>query len=176
MSARAAARVVELSELIDHHNERYFALDDPEIADAEYDELMRELRAIEVAHPELVTPESPTQGPGRAPATTFASVTHVARMLSLDNAFDRDELRAWFERIEKLVPPPIEFVGEPKLDGLAISLLYEDGKLVRAATRGDGVTGEDVTPNVATITAIPSRLSGSTVPTRLEVPNDIWMK
>ncbi len=175
MSARAAARVVELRELIDHHNERYFALDDPEISDAEYDELMRELRAIEATHSELVTPESPTQGPGRAPPTTFASVTHVARMLSLDNAFDREELSAWFERIEKLVPPPIEFVGEPKLDGLAISLLYEDGKLVRAATRGDGVTGEDVTPNVATITAIPSRLSGSTVPTRLEVRGEIFM-
>jgi len=175
VSVSPAERALELRALIDHHNERYFALDDPEISDAEYDELMRELRAIEEAHPDLVTPDSPTQGPGRAPTTTFAEVTHVARMLSLDNAFDRDELRAWYERIEKLVPPPIEFVGEPKLDGLAISLLYEDGRLVRAATRGDGVTGEDVTPNVATIGAIPRRLSGSEVPSRLEVRGEIFM-
>ncbi|HEU5301852.1 MAG TPA: NAD-dependent DNA ligase LigA [Acidimicrobiia bacterium] len=175
MSVRPAERALELRALIDHHNERYFALDDPEISDAEYDELMRELRAIEEAHPDLVTPDSPTQGPGRAPTTTFAEVAHVARMLSLDNAFDRDELRAWYERIERLVPPPIEFVGEPKLDGLAISLLYEDGRLVRAATRGDGVTGEDVTSNVATIGAIPRRLSGSGVPSRLEVRGEIFM-
>ena len=175
MSTDPAERAAELRERIDYHNERYFALDDPEIADAEYDELMRELRAIEDEHPGLVSPDSPTQGPGRAPNTTFAAVIHVARMLSLDNAFDRDELRAWYERIEKLVPPPIEFVGEPKLDGLAISLLYEEGRLVRAATRGDGVTGEDVTPNVATIAAIPRTLSGSAIPTRLEVRGEIFM-
>ena len=175
MSADAAERAAKLCELIDHHNERYFALDDPEVSDAEYDELMRELRAIEDAHPDLVTPDSPTQGPGRAPTTTFASVTHVARMLSLDNAFDGDELRVWYERIEKLVPPPIEFVGEPKLDGLAISLLYEDGRLARAATRGDGVTGEDVTPNVATIASIPRALSGGAIPSRLEVRGEIFM-
>ncbi|MFO7591477.1 MAG: NAD-dependent DNA ligase LigA [Acidimicrobiia bacterium] len=175
MSVSPAERAFELRALIEYHNERYFALDDPEISDAEYDELMRELRAIEDAHPDLVSLDSPTQAPGRAPTTTFAAVTHVARMLSLDNAFDRDELRAWYERIEKLVPPPIEFVGEPKLDGLAISLLYEDRRLVRAATRGDGVTGEDVTPNVATIAAIPRRLSGSGFPSRLEVRGEIFM-
>ena len=175
MSADPAERAAELRDVIEHHNERYYALDDPEVSDAEYDELLRELQALEAAHPRLVTPDSPTQHPGRAPATTFAPVTHLARMLSLDNAFDHDELRAWHDRIEKLVPPPIEFVGEPKLDGLAISLLYEHGRLTRAATRGDGRVGEDVTPNVATIAAIPTTLAGSSVPTRLEVRGEVFM-
>ncbi|MBM3672082.1 MAG: NAD-dependent DNA ligase LigA [Actinobacteria bacterium] len=170
-----AERVEQLRAEIEYHNERYFLDDAPEIADAEYDALMRELRELEAAHPELVTPSSLTQRPGGAATTTFAPVSHVAPMLSLDNAFSREELDAWHDRIVKLVPGPIVFVAEPKLDGLAISLLYEGGRLTRAATRGDGVTGEDVTPNVATIAAIPERLTGKAVPDRLEVRGEIFM-
>jgi DNA ligase (NAD+) len=169
------ARAAELRALIDYHNERYFLLDDPEISDAEFDALLRELRELEAAHPELVTADSPTQRPGGARSATFAPVEHLVRMLSLDNAFSRDELVAWYERISKIVDEPIHFVGEPKLDGLAISLLYEGGRLVRAATRGDGVTGEDVTPNVATIAPIPRRLGGTGIPARLEVRGEVFM-
>jgi DNA ligase (NAD+) len=172
-----AARAATLREQIEHHNDRYYLLDEPEISDAEFDVLLRELQAIEAAHPELVTPDSPTQHAGVATGVgaTFAPVRHVVRMLSLDNAFSRDELLAWYERISRIVTDPIAFVGEPKLDGLAISLLYEEGVLTRAATRGDGVTGEDVTPNVATIASIPAKLVGSKVPTRLEVRGEVFM-
>jgi DNA ligase (NAD+) len=171
-----AARAAELRAAIAYHNERYYLLDDPEIADAEFDQLLRDLEALEAEHPELVTPDSPTQGPGTVVgAATFAPVRHVAPMLSLDNAFSRDELTAWYERISRIVPSAIAFVGEPKLDGLAISLLYEGGRLARAATRGDGVTGEDVTPNVATIASIPARLVGDDVPSRLEVRGEVFM-
>jgi len=170
-----AERVEELRALIEYHNERYFLEDEPEISDAEYDARMRELRELEVAHPELVTPDSPTQRPGGGATATFAPVQHVSPMLSLDNAFTREELLAWHVRIVKIVPGPIGFVGEPKLDGLAISLLYEDGRLTRAATRGDGVTGEDVTPNVATIASIPKRLTGGSPPERLEVRGEVFM-
>jgi DNA ligase (NAD+) len=171
-----AARIAELRRQIEYHNERYYLLDDPEISDAEWDELLRELQQLEAEHPELVTPDSPTQRAGVArTAATFAPVQHVVPMLSLDNAFTRDELRAWHERISRIVPGVIEFVGEPKLDGLAISVLYEGGRLVQAATRGDGVTGEDVTPNVATIASIPERLTGTAVPERLEVRGEVFM-
>ncbi|MEX2255981.1 MAG: NAD-dependent DNA ligase LigA [Acidimicrobiia bacterium] len=170
------ARAVELRQQIEYHNDRYYLFDDPEISDAEFDVLLRELHEIEAAHPELITPDSPTQRAGVASTgATFAPVRHVAPMLSLDNAFSRDELRAWFERISRIVMDPIGFVGEPKLDGLAISLLYEAGSLTRAATRGDGVTGEDVTVNVATIARIPSKLVGSKMPTRLEVRGEVFM-
>ena len=169
------ARAAELRALVEYHTERYYLLDDPEISDAEFDALLRELRELEAAHPELITPDSPTQRPGGALSATFAPVAHLVRMLSLDNAFSRDELVSWYERISKIVDEPIRFVGEPKLDGLAISLLYEDGRLMRAATRGDGVTGEDVTPNVATIASIPSRLGGTAVPARLEVRGEVFM-
>ncbi len=171
----AAARVDELRRELAEHNERYFVLDDPIISDAEFDELMRELRVLEASYPALATPDSPTQRPGGAPSATFAPVTHVVPMLSLDNAFTDAELRAWHTRVARLVPDPIVFVGEPKLDGLAISLLYEDGRLVRAATRGDGVTGEDVTANVATIEAIPKRLADGAVPRRMEVRGEVFM-
>jgi len=170
-----ADRITELRALIEYHNERYFVHDAPEISDAEFDALVRELRDLEAAHPELITPDSPTQRPGGAPAATFAPVTHVLPMLSLDNAFSRDELVAWYERIVKLVPPPIHFVGEPKLDGLAVSLLYEGGRFTRGATRGDGVTGEDVTPNIATISSIPKRLSRAAIPERIEVRGEVFM-
>ena len=170
-----ATRVEELRALIEYHNERYFVEDAPEISDAEYDALMRELKELESAHPELVTTESPTQRPGGAASATFAPVQHVTPMLSLDNAFSRDDLFSWHDRIVKLVPGPIVFVGEPKLDGLAISLLYEDGRLTRAATRGDGVTGEDVTANIATIGSIPKRLVNGALPNRLEVRGEVFM-
>ena len=168
-------RVEQLRAEIEYHNERYFLEDEPEVSDADYDALMRALRELEAAHPELVTPDSPTQRPGGGAAATFAPVPHVAPMLSLDNAFTHEELLAWHARIVKLVPGPIPFVGEPKLDGLAISLLYEDTRLTRAATRGDGVTGEDVTPNVATIASIPKRLTGGSLPERLEVRGEVFM-
>jgi DNA ligase (NAD+) len=169
-------RVAELRALIQEADYRYYTLDDPSVADAEYDAWMRELRTIEDGHPDLVTPDSPTQTPRGAPSPTFAPVRHESRMFSLDNAFDRDELAAWYERIGRIVTDPIGFVGEPKLDGLAISLLYVDGRLARAATRGDGVTGEDVTANVATIASIAKRLDGSNaVPTRVEIRGEVFM-
>jgi DNA ligase (NAD+) len=171
----AAARVAELRELIEYHNERYFVEDAPEISDAEFDELVGELRVLEVEHPALVTPDSPTQRPGGAAASTFAPVTHVVPMLSLDNAFDEAELRAWATRIERLVTSSVRYVAEPKMDGLAISLLYEDGRYVRAATRGDGRTGEDVTANVATITRVPKRLRSPEAPASLEVRGEVYM-
>src|SRR4051812_19287046 len=132
-------RVEELRETIRYHDERYFGEDAPEISDAEYDALMRELRTLEGDHPELVTPDSPTQRPGAGSVPTpFSEVRHLLPMMSLDNAFSEEELLAWGQRIARLVTEPIAYVGEPKLDGLAISLLYEGGRFVRAATRGNG--------------------------------------
>jgi DNA ligase (NAD+) len=170
-----ARRAAELRAELDEHSYRYYVLDDPTVSDAEFDLLMRELAALEAEYPDLRTPDSPTQRAGYAPSATFAEVTHDVRMLSLDNAFDRAELDAWYERITKLVPGPVRFVGEPKLDGLAISLLYVDGRLVRGATRGDGVTGEDVTANVLTIADIPRRLDGTDLPPRMEVRGEVFM-
>jgi DNA ligase (NAD+) len=171
----AAERVAALREELDDHNYRYFVLDDPTVSDAEFDALMVELRELEAQYPSLRTPDSPTQRPGGVPSTTFAPVVHDTPMLSLDNAFTRRELDAWYERITKLVPGPVTYVGEPKLDGLAMSLLYIDGRLARAATRGDGVTGEDVTANVKTIASIPARLTDDGVPSRLEVRGEVFM-
>ena len=171
----ARRRAEALRAELDDHSYRYYVLDDPTVSDAEFDLLMRELAALEAEHPDLVTPDSPTQRAGYSPSATFAEVTHDVRMLSLDNAFDRDELGAWYERIAKLVTEPIAFVGEPKLDGLAMSLLYVDGRLVRGATRGDGVTGEDVTPNVLTIPDIPRVLEGDDLPARMEVRGEVFM-
>jgi DNA ligase (NAD+) len=129
-----AVRAEELRELIRHHNQRYYELDDPEVSDAEYDELVRQLARIEADRPDLVTADSPTQRPGGAVSATFSPVAHLVPMLSLDNAFDLSDLLAWGKRLERLVPEPVAFVGEPKLDGLAISLVYERGRLIRAAT------------------------------------------
>src|SRR5262245_8995745 len=171
----ATERAAELRGLVEYHNERYFVLDEPEVSDAEYDALVRELKDLEAEYPGLVTPDSPTQRPGGAPSATFAPVTHIVPMLSLDNAFSLEDLLAWGKRLERLVPDSIRFVCEPKMDGLAISLLYEDGRLTRGATRGDGVTGEDVTANVATIASIPKRLTGKNVPARLEVRGEVFM-
>jgi len=170
-------RAAELRALIAHHNERYHVLDDPEVADAEYDELVRELRGIEAEHPDLVVPDSPTTTVGAAPSTLFAPVVHHVPMMSLDNAFSPDELRAWADRVAKQVPPDTAFECELKIDGLAMSLLYRDGEFVQAATRGDGRTGEDVTANVATVAAVPRRLdpAAGPAPAVLEVRGEIYM-
>ncbi len=170
-----AARATDLAAQIRFHRDRYYRDDEPEVSDAEFDELVRELTVLAAAHPELDTADSPLAEVGAPPSATFAPVQHVVPMLSLDNTFDRDELVAWYARIERVITDPVAFVGEPKLDGLAISLLYEDGALVRGATRGDGETGEDVTANVATIAAIPEHLRGAEIPRRLEVRGEIFM-
>ena len=170
-----ALRAQELRELIEYHNEQYFVFDAPEVADAEFDALVRELRALEEKHPELLTPDSPTQRPGGRPASTFAPVEHRQPMLSLDNAFSREELESWGTRIEKLVPGAIGFVAEPKLDGLAISLQYEDGRFTIGATRGDGRTGENVTENLRTIAVVPHQLKGKRVPEHIEVRGEVFM-
>jgi DNA ligase (NAD+) len=169
------ARVAELREIINYHTDLYFVHDAPELADAEFDALVRELRELEAKYPALVVADSPTQRPGGRPASTFAPVRHRVPMLSLDNAFSRDELLAWGVRVQKLVPEPVRFVAEPKLDGLAVSLQYEDGAFTIGATRGDGVTGENVTENLRTIAQIPKRLKGKDQPRLLEVRGEVFM-
>nr|WP_020574753.1 NAD-dependent DNA ligase LigA [Actinopolymorpha alba] len=150
-----------LAQEIEEHNYRYYVLDRPSVSDAEYDALMRELRDLEEAHPELRTPDSPTQKVSGSWSTEFAPVEHLERMMSLDNAFALEELRAWAARVEREVGTEAEYLCELKIDGLAVDLVYEEGRLVRAATRGDGRTGEDVTLNVRTIATIPDKLGGS---------------
>ncbi|OOG25966.1 DNA ligase (NAD(+)) LigA [Thioalkalivibrio denitrificans] len=171
-------RVNSLREQLEHHNYRYYVLDDPEIPDAAYDALMGELQALEAEYPDLVTPDSPTQRVGAEPARAFAEARHLLPMLSLDNAFEEDEVLAFEKRIHDRLgdDTPVEFAVEPKLDGLAISLLYENGHLVRGATRGDGTTGEDVTGNVRTIRAIPLKLHGGGHPRLLEVRGEVYME
>jgi DNA ligase (NAD+) len=172
----AAARIAQLREQIAEHNYRYYALDEPVISDAAYDALLRELQSLEAAHPQLITPDSPTQRVGATPASQFAPVRHALPMLSLDNAFSDDEVHDFVRRIaEKLGRSTLLFSAEPKLDGLAISLRYEDGLLVQGATRGDGATGEDVTANLRTIRAIPLRLRGKDRPRVLEVRGEVYM-
>src|SRR6266705_2420283 len=167
--ADARRRVEELRDLVNHHNYRYHVLDDPEVSDAEYDELMRELRALEEAFPEFVTPDSPTQRVGGAPTALFAPTRHRLPMLSLDNAFSWEELNAWGKRVERVVGRQAEFVCELKIDGLAVRLTYEDGAYVQGATRGDGDTGDDITANIRTIRSVPMRLRGTGHPKVLEV-------
>jgi DNA ligase (NAD+) len=174
MSEGAAERAEELRELIKYHNRRYFDLDDPEISDAEYDELVRELARLEREHPELVTAESPTQQVGGAPVGLFAEVRHRTPMMSLDKTTSYEELLAWGKRMERYISGDVVFTCELKVDGLAMSLLYEGGRLSRAATRGNGEVGEDVTANVATIAAVPDCL-GSGSPDVLEVRGEIYM-
>ena len=176
----AAARVGELRAEITYHNERYHTLDDPEISDADYDALVRELRALEADHPDLVDDTSPTRQIGGAIAATFSPVTHRVPMMSLDNAMDADELRAWADRIVKgLDGETPTYVCELKFDGLAISLRYEDGRFVQAATRGDGRVGEDVTANVSTITDVPKELvvghGVQDVPSVFEMRGEVYM-
>ncbi len=177
VSARAAA----LRALILHHNELYNVLDAPEIPDSEYDLLVVELRQLESDYPSLATPDSPTQTVGAAPSGLFQEVRHRVPMMSLDNAFDESELRAWAERLRRQAPDldleSLAFSCEPKVDGVAMSLTYERGKFVQAATRGDGVTGEDVTANVATVSDVPKELAkaGGPYPAVLEVRGEIYM-
>jgi len=178
MSVPAEARqhIEKLRKEINHHNYRYYVLDDPEITDAEFDRLMRELEQLEAKYPELITPDSPTQRVGAEPLKQFAEVRHEIPMLSLANAFSDGEVDDFDRRgRERLDVQKLEYCVEPKLDGLAISLLYEDGLLSRGATRGDGMTGEDVTLNVRTIDAIPLRLIGNGNPAVLEVRGEVIM-
>lgn len=171
-----AQRAAALREQIDYHNYRYYVLDAPEITDAEFDKLFRELQQLERDHPELITPDSPTQRVGAAPLTEFGEVKHVIPMLSLDNAFSEDEVRAFDRRVrEGLERKEVRYAAEPKLDGLAVSLLYEDGMLVKAATRGDGYTGEDISQNARTIASVPLRLRGKGYPRTLEVRGEVYM-
>ena len=173
-TARQRARV--LHEELHEHNYRYYVLDDPVITDAEYDRLLRELQQLEAKHPELVTPDSPTQRVGAEPLKAFGQVRHELRMLSLDNAFDDDELADFDRRVcARLDADDVEYAAEPKLDGVAVSLLYEDGVLVRGATRGDGETGEDITQNVRTIDGVPLRLTGDNIPRVLEVRGEVYI-
>ena len=148
-------RAAELREEIRRHDRLYHTEARPEITDAEYDALVRELKAMEAEHPELITPDSPTQRVGGAPVSDLPNVRHEIPLLSLDNAYNREELEAWLKRVKERLGRTPPLVAELKIDGLSVSLVYEDGVLVRAATRGDGTTGEDVTPNVRTIHAVP---------------------
>ncbi|PLV63301.1 NAD-dependent DNA ligase LigA [Erwinia sp. B116] len=170
-------QLTHLRTLLRHHEYQYHVLDAPEVPDAEYDRLLGELRALEAEHPELITPDSPTQRVGAAPLAAFGQVRHEVPMLSLDNAFDEESYLAFNKRVQDRLKSSDEvtFCCELKLDGLAVSLLYENGLLVRAATRGDGTTGEDITSNVRTIRAIPLVLRGEHIPARLEVRGEVFM-
>ncbi|EOZ6411151.1 NAD-dependent DNA ligase LigA [Cronobacter turicensis] len=170
-------KLTQLRTTLRHHEFLYHVMDAPEVPDAEYDRLMRELRALEEAHPELVTPDSPTQRVGAAPLTAFSQVRHEVPMLSLDNVFDEASFLAFNKRVQDRLKntDALVYCCELKLDGLAVSLLYEDGLLVRAATRGDGTTGEDITLNVRTIRAIPLKLHGDNIPARLEVRGEVFL-
>ncbi|MRT56951.1 NAD-dependent DNA ligase LigA [Enterobacteriaceae bacterium RIT693] len=170
-------QLTQLRTTLRHHEYLYHVQDNPEIPDAEYDRLMRELRALEEAHPELITQDSPTQRVGAAPLSEFTQVRHEVPMLSLDNVFDEASYLAFNKRVQDRLKSPdaLTFCCELKLDGLAVSLLYEDGVLVRAATRGDGTTGENITANVRTIRAIPLKLTGDNIPRRIEVRGEVFL-
>ena len=172
--AAAKVRVEELREQLNEHSYRYYVLDDPVVSDAEYDELMRELRELEERFPELITPDSPTQRVGITPADLFAPVQHRAPMLSLDNAFSEAELKAWATRVERAVGTSARYSCELKIDGVAVALTYEDGVLVQGATRGDGRTGEDITANVRTVRSVPQRLRTKQPPKLLEVRGEVY--
>jgi DNA ligase (NAD+) len=166
-----------LAERVEDARWRYYVLDDPTMSDADFDASMRELEQLEEAHPDLRTPDSPTQQVGGAVSTSFDAVEHRERMLSLDNVFTRSELEAWAERVERAVGSDVEYLCELKVDGLAVNLTYEGGRLVGGATRGDGRTGEDITPNVRAVTGIPHRLTGTDehpVPDMLEVRGEVY--
>ncbi|MFE9412779.1 NAD-dependent DNA ligase LigA [Streptomyces sp. NPDC006704] len=173
--AEAREQHALLSEQIEEHRFRYYVRDQPVISDGDFDRLLRSLEALEEEYPELRTPDSPTQKVAGAYETDFASVEHRERMLSLDNAFDDEELAAWSERVAKDVgTPSFHYLCELKVDGLAVNLTYEHGRLTRAATRGDGRTGEDITPNVRTIADIPARLRGDRVPALVEIRGEVY--
>lgn len=174
-------RAAELRKQLEHHGHRYYVLDDPEIGDDDYDALLDELRALEAEHPELVSPDSPTQRVGGEPVGALEKVAHLQPMLSLANARSAEELRAWVARMrshlarEGIDDPSFEYVAEPKVDGLAMSLVYERGRLVRAVTRGNGEIGENVTHNVRTIAAVPSELDVKRPPALVEVRGEVYM-
>jgi DNA ligase (NAD+) len=178
---KVVERAAQLREELTEHGRRYYVLDDPVITDDQYDALLDELRAIEAEHPELLTPDSPTQRIGGEPVSSLSKVTHRQPMLSLANARSEDELRAWIERMrnhlarEGIEDPEFQYVAEPKIDGLAISLVYRDGVLERGATRGNGEVGEDVTHNLRTIPTIPLRIEGDDAPALLEVRGEVYM-
>ena len=168
-------RIQQLREEVDRHNYRYHVLDDPIVSDAHYDDLMKQLSELEAEHPELVTPYSPTQRVGAAPLEGFDEVEHPSPMLSLANAFDMDQLRAWHRRAQDLLEGAgFNMVCELKIDGLAVALTYEDGRLARGATRGDGIHGEDVTSNLRTIKSIPLLVRGNSIPSRFEVRGEVY--
>ena len=172
-------QISSLRDLIRHHEYCYYVLDAPEIPDVEYDKLIKQLQNLELAHPELITPDSPTQRVGGAPLSQFSSIRHQLPMLSLDNVFDESSFIAFNKRIKDRLEldedQAVEYCCELKLDGLAVSLLYENGQLIQAATRGDGTTGEDITANVRTIKTIPLVLQGENIPSRLEVRGEVFM-
>jgi DNA ligase (NAD+) len=178
-AASVEERAAELRRLLDHHSYQYYVLDDPEISDAEFDRLYDELVALEEAHPELVTADSPTQRVGAAPSTKFPKVEHLSPMGSLDKVSSEETLRKWVDDVRKRLDSnePVAYVTEPKIDGSAVSLVYENGVFVRGATRGDGIRGEDVTPNLKTIKAIPLRMrlpEGEKPPALLEVRGEVY--
>ncbi|WP_070988104.1 NAD-dependent DNA ligase LigA [Halofilum ochraceum] len=176
-SGTAAERAAVLRERLHHHNYRYYVLDDPEVTDAEYDRMLRELQDLEAEHPELQTPDSPTQRVGAPPLEKFDTGAHLVPMLSLENAFDEAEMTEFDRRVRTRLETEaaVDYCAEPKLDGLAVSLLYEDGVFTRGLTRGDGTTGEDVTVNLRTVASLPLALRGDRPPSRLEVRGEVFM-
>ena len=173
--AKIQKRIEKLRAVINHHNYRYYVLDSPEISDAEYDELMRELKQLEEKYPQFLTPDSPTQRVGAAPVEAFGVVEHPLPLLSLGNAFSRDELLAWYTRTSKLVAgEQFNLVCEHKIDGLAVALTYVNGQLTTGATRGDGFRGEDITQNLRTIRSIPLSVPKE-APTRFEVRGEVFL-
>ncbi|HAD32849.1 MAG TPA: DNA ligase, partial [Methylophaga sp.] len=177
ISPEISERAAQLRDLINRYNFLYYSADDPEVTDAEYDRLFAELKKLEADYPELITADSPTQRVGSAPLDKFTQVTHAMPMLSLDNVFDEAELTAFNQRVlDRLnTDDVITYAAEPKLDGLAISIRYENGLLVQAATRGDGAVGEDVTENVRTIRNVPLKLHGKNIPQVVEIRGEIYM-
>jgi DNA ligase (NAD+) len=173
MTNAARHRITELTQEIRDHQFKYYVLDAPTITDAQFDSLLKELTALEAKHPELLEPDSPSLGVGGGFATTFTQHNHIEKMMSLDNVFDTEELNAWFDRVEKESASP-EYLCELKVDGLAINLLYENGQLTRALTRGNGTTGEDVTLNVKTIKGLPHTLTGKKIPSLIEVRGEVF--
>ncbi|MBA4395356.1 MAG: DNA ligase (NAD(+)) LigA, partial [Desulfobacca sp.] len=173
-------RIDELRHLLQYHNYRYYVLDAPEISDARYDLLFRELEDLETRHPELITPDSPTQRVGAQPLSKFQTVAHSIPMLSLENGFNAEEILEFDRRLKRVLSlnQEIEYIAEPKIDGLAIELIYENGILIQSSTRGDGIMGEEVTQNVRTIRSIPLRLLNSKIPfpARLEVRGEVYMQ
>jgi len=173
--AAAKPRVEELRERINFHQYRYYVLDDPEVSDAEYDELMRELQELEGEFPQLIVEDSPTQRVGGRPSELFAPVRHRTRMLSLDNVFSQEELEAWGKRVERIIGTGARYACELKIDGVAVALTYENGRYVIGATRGDGTTGEDITANIRTVRAVPQRLRMEDPPPVLEVRGEMYL-